>query len=466
MSSTLFPTLVAQDPELANMIELEMARQYRGLEMIASENLTSKAVLECLGSALTNKYAEGEPGNRYYGGTMYVDLVENLAKKRALAAFGLDPEEWGVNVQPYSGSPANFAVYTGLLEPHSRIMGLDLPSGGHLTHGFYTPKKKVSATSIYFESFPYRVKADGLIDYDGLESVALVFRPRMIIMGASAYSRDYDYDRFRKICDEAGSLLFMDMAHTAGLIAGGALKSPFPYADVVTTTTHKSLRGPRAGVIFYRKKDRQGKPTDYESRINQAVFPGCQGGPHEHQIAAIATQMREVCTPEWKVYAAQVQSNARALAAALNAKGHEFVSGGTDNHLLLWNVRAHGLTGSKVEKLLDAVSISVNKNTIPGDKSAMTPGGIRVGTPSLTSRGMVESDMVIVAGFLDRAIALARQIQEEVKSVKLNDFIEALSAHADVAALRRDVEAFATTFAMPSFDPARIVYRDGIPATQ
>ncbi|CAJ1020360.1 putative Serine hydroxymethyltransferase [Leishmania utingensis] len=461
--ASLLPTLAEQDPELANMIELEMSRQFRGLEMIASENLTSKAVLECLGSALTNKYAEGEPGNRYYGGTVYVDMVENLAKKRALAAFGLDPEVWGVNVQPYSGSPANFAAYTALLEPHSRIMGLDLPSGGHLTHGFYTPKKKVSATSIYFESFPYRVKEDGLIDYDTLESVALVFRPQMIIAGASAYARDFDYERFRHICDEVGSLLLMDMAHTAGLIAGGALKSPFPYADVVTTTTHKSLRGPRAGMIFYRKKNFQGNPTDYENRINQAVFPGCQGGPHEHQIAAIATQMREVCTPEWKVYAKQVQSNAHTLADALSAKGHKFVSGGTDNHLLLWNVRVHGLTGSKMEKLLDAVSISVNKNTIPGDKSAMTPGGIRVGTLSLTSRGMVEADMRVIAEFLDRAIELAKQIQTEVGSVKLNDFVEALPKYSGVAALRRDVEAFATTFAIPTFDVARIKYRGGPP---
>ncbi|CBZ24997.1 putative serine hydroxymethyltransferase [Leishmania mexicana MHOM/GT/2001/U1103] len=461
--ASLIPTLAEQDPELANMIELEMSRQFRGLEMIASENLTSKAVLECLGSTLTNKYAEGEPGNRYYGGTAFVDMVENLAKKRALSAFSLDPEEWGVNVQPYSGSPANFAVYTGLLEPHSRIMGLDLPSGGHLTHGFYTPKKKVSATSIYFESFPYHVKEDGLIGYDALESVALVFRPKMIIAGASAYARDFDYERFRHICDEVGSLLFMDMAHTAGLIAGGVLKSPFPYADVVTTTTHKSLRGPRAGMIFYRKKDRQGNPTDHESRINQAVFPGCQGGPHEHQIAAIATQMREVCSQEWKAYAVQVQSNARALAAALSSKGHVFVSGGTDNHLLLWNVRVHGLTGSKMEKLLDAVSISVNKNTIPGDKSAMTPGGIRIGTLALTSRGMVEADMITVAEFLDRAIVLAKQIQAGMNTVKLSDFVEALQTHAGVAALRTDVEAFATTFAMPSFDVERIKYKDSLP---
>lgn len=455
--------LIEQDPELHNMIELEKARQFRSLELIASENLTSRAVLECLGSALTNKYAEGLPGTRYYGGTQYVDMVERLAQERALAAFGLDPKEWGVNVQPYSGSPANFAVYTALLNPHDRIMGLALPCGGHLTHGFYTAKKKISATSIYFESFPYRIDETGCIDYAHLEEIAETYRPRMIIFGASAYTRDFDYPRVRALCDRLECYLFVDMAHTAGLIAGGVLSSPFATADVVTTTTHKSLRGPRAGMIFFRRRHRDGTPTDYEDRINQAVFPGLQGGPHMHQVAAIATQMKEVASPEWKAYAKQVQANARALAAALMTQGHQLVANGTDNHLLLWNVRVLGLTGSKMEKLLDAVSISTNKNTIPGDKSALSPGGVRLGSPSLTTRGLKEADMATVAGFLDRAVKLCLEVQQQSNSTKLADFVSTLAKNDEVKKLRHDVEEFAVKFPMPGYDVTSLKYRDGLP---
>eukprot|EP00744_Colponema_vietnamica_P006629 GILI01009614.1.p1 GENE.GILI01009614.1~~GILI01009614.1.p1 ORF type:complete len:466 (+),score=176.48 GILI01009614.1:58-1455(+) len=463
MSNGLTP-LREWDPEVNDAIEKEMARQYRGLEMIASENFTSKAVFDCLGSALTNKYAEGEVGSRYYGGTEFVDVIETIAKERALKAFGADAAVWGVNVQPYSGSPANFAVYTGLLQPHARIMGLDLPSGGHLTHGFYTAKKKISATSIFFESFPYHTTAEGVIDYDEMERTAEVYRPALIVIGASAYPKDFDYERVRKICDSVGCLMMMDMAHIAGLVAGKVLKSPFELCDIVTTTTHKSLRGPRAGMIFFRKVGRDGKPTDYESRINQAVFPGLQGGPHMHQIAAIATQMKEVIAPEWSIYAKQIQTNCRVLAEELIARGHKLVGNGTENHLCLLNVKCLGLTGSKMEKLLDRVSISTNKNTIPGDKSALSPGGIRLGTCALTTRNMKEEEMKKVAGFIDRALKIGVAINDALTTEKktVKDFTDAFASSADADALRAEVETFATAFPMPGFDATTIKYKDGI----
>jgi|EP00979_Chaetoceros_neogracilis_P000305 glycine hydroxymethyltransferase len=442
-----------------DLIEQEKNRQWKSLELIASENFTSKAVMECLGSALTNKYSEGLPHARYYGGNEIVDQVEVMCQKRALKAYGLDEDKWGVNVQPYSGSPANFAVYTALLKPHDRIMGLDLPSGGHLTHGFYTYSKKektrkaVSATSVYFESLPYQVDPiSGLVMHEQLARDASLFKPAMIICGGSAYPREWDYAKFRKIADDNGALLMTDMAHISGLVATGEAVSPFDYADVVTTTTHKSLRGPRAGLIFFRKDDR-----GFETLINQAVFPALQGGPHEHQIAGVATQLKEVMTPEFKQYSQQVKKNAKALGAKLVSMGYTLATGGTDNHLVLWDLKPQGITGSKFEKTCDAVCITLNKNCVPGDVSAVTPGGVRIGAPALTTRKFVESDFEQIGTFLDQTLQIALKLQAK-SGPKLKDFVALLDGNAEVAALRLEVNKFATSFPMPGFDPTQMKY--------
>jgi glycine hydroxymethyltransferase len=402
---------------------------------------------------LTNKYSEGLPGARYYGGNEFIDELEILCQKRALAAFGLNPEQWGVNVQPYSGSTANFAALTALIQPQDRLMGLDLPSGGHLTHGYQTAKKKISASSIYFASMPYQVDpATGLIDYKRLEENAALFRPQLLICGASAYPAEWEYDTMRKVADQHGAYLMCDMAHISGLIAGKEALSPFDFCDIVTTTTHKTLRGPRAGLIFFRRD----KGDKLETRVNQAVFPSCQGGPHNNTIAAVAVALKQAASPEFKLYAKQVRANALKLAEALAGYGYKLSTGTTVNHLILWDLKPQKLTGSKIERICDMVHITINKNSIAGDKSAVTPGGVRLGASALTSRSLKEDDFVKVAEYLHRTVQIAAAVQEKSGSKLMKDFVAALEGNEEIAQLKKEVIEFARSFPMPGFDPTKI----------
>jgi len=463
-------SLAETDPELMSLIEKEKKRQQSSLVLIASENFTSRAVLDSLGSVLSNKYSEGYPGARYYGGNENIDQVESLCQQRALQTFHLSEDEWGVNVQSLSGSPANFQVYTALLEPHDRILSLDLPHGGHLSHGYQTPTKKISAVSKYFESMPYRLDEEtGRIDYDAMERSAELFRPKMIVAGASAYSRLIDYKRIREIADKVGAFVLADMAHISGLVAAEVIPSCFPYADVVTTTTHKSLRGPRGAMIFYRKGQRgttkKGAPImyDIDEKINFAVFPGLQGGPHNHTIGALATCLKQANTEAFVTYQKQVLLNSSKFADTLNDLGYTLVSGGTDNHLVLVDLKtSKGIDGARVERILELACIASNKNTIPGDKSALTPGGIRMGSPALTSRGLVETDFVKVAEFFDRAVTIAGKLKATEEGKKLKGFKNMCevgpSVHPDLQTLRNDVMEFACTFPTVGFTEDEMEY--------
>jgi glycine hydroxymethyltransferase len=376
------------DPDIARLIERETERQSDGLELIASENFVSPAVLEALGSPLTNKYAEGLPGKRYYGGCQIVDQVEQLAIDRAKQLFGADH----ANVQPHSGAQANAAAFLAFLKPGDTFLGMDLSNGGHLTHG-----SPVNFSGLLYRPVSYKVNDDGLIDYDAMRALALEHRPKMIIAGYSAYSRVIDFARFADVAREVGAIFMVDMAHFAGLVAGGVYPSPVPHADVVTTTTHKTLRGPRAGLILCK--------AAHAKVIDKAVFPGLQGGPLEHVIAAKAVALREALQPSFKVYAAQVIANARTLAAALIGRGYHVVSGGTDNHLMLVDLRNKGLTGKVAEHALDRAGITVNKNTVPKEtQSPFVTSGIRIGTAAVTTRGMREAEMERIADLIDLAL--------------------------------------------------------------
>jgi len=392
-----FEEISAFDPEIANAIQSEIGRQNSHIELIASENFVSKAVMAAMGSPLTNKYAEGYPGKRYYGGCEYVDVVENLVISRAKELFHCEY----VNVQPHSGAQANMAVFFAMVQPGDTVMGMNLNHGGHLTHG-----SPVNISGKYFHIVPYGVNEDGWIDYDEVKKIAKECQPKLIIAGASAYARKIDFKKFREIADEVGAALMVDMAHIAGLVAAGLHESPIPYADVVTTTTHKTLRGPRGGMIL------SNAAANETYHFNKAIFPGIQGGPLMHVIAAKAVCLKEALMPEFKEYQTQIVKNAQALAKGLTSRGFDLVSGGTDNHLMLVNLLNKKVTGKEAEKLLDTANITCNKNTIPNDPaSPFVTSGIRLGTPAVTTRGMKEADMDTIA----EAISLVIQDVEANK---------------------------------------------------
>lgn len=385
-----FDEVLNYDPEVAKAMEDELTRQRTHIELIASENLVSKAVMAAMGSPLTNKYAEGYPGKRYYGGCEYVDVVETLAIERAKKLFGCEY----ANVQPHSGAQANLAAFFAMVEPGDTVMGMSLDCGGHLSHG-----SPVNISGKYFHIVPYGVTSEGFIDYDEVLRIAKECKPKMIIAGASAYARTIDFKKFREICDEVGAYLMVDMAHIAGLVAGGMHPSPIPYADVVTTTTHKTLRGPRGGMILSSAENAD------KFKFNKSVFPGIQGGPLMHVIAGKAVCLKEALDPSFKVYAKNIVDNADALCKGLMNRGFDIVSGGTDNHLMLVNLINKGVTGKEVEKLLDEVHITANKNTVPNDpKSPFVTSGIRLGTPAVTTRGANEADMEIIADAIKAAV--------------------------------------------------------------
>ena len=448
------------DPEMADILNQERTRQKNSITLIPSENFTSKAVMDLLGSEMQNKYSEGYPGERYYGGNEIIDKAEALCQKRALEAFGLDPSQWGVNVQPLSGAPANLYAYSAILEVGDRIMGLDLPHGGHLSHGYQTNTTKISYISKYFQTMPYRLNEEtGIIDYDTLEKNAQLFRPKVIVAGASAYSRVIDYKRMRQSADKVGAYLLSDMAHISGLVSAGVTDSPFPYSDIVTTTTHKSLRGPRGAMIFFRKGIRKvtkkGKeiPYELERKINFSVFPGHQGGPHNHTISALAVALKQCTEPEYVKYQQEVVSNAKHFADALVSKGFKLVSDGTDTHLILVDLRSRNIDGARVEAVLERANIAANKNTVPGDVSALFPSGLRVGTPAMTTRGFGPEEFDKVAEFIDQAVNIAIELKSQEQGKVPKELLASFKKLADesdkVKQLDKEVVSWVSKYPVP-----------------
>lgn len=434
-----------QDREVYEILERERRRQREGIELIPSENYVSEAVLEAMGTIFTNKYSEGYPGKRYYGGNEYVDDIERLAQSRARQLFGVPH----ANVQPYSGSPANLAVYLATCQPGDPIMGQNLPDGGHLTHGW-----KVSATGTYYRSVPYHVKADGYIDFDEVWALAREQRPRLIWCGATAYAREFPFEKFAEVADDVGAFFAADIAHVAGLVIAGAHKSPAPYAHVITTTTHKTLRGPRGAMIMVTQKGLD-KDPELAERIDRAVFPGLQGGPHDHTTSAIAVALGEAAQPEFKEYGRRIVANAKALAVALTKRGFKLVTNGTDNHMVLMDLTPGGPgRGVFMQEGLDSVGITVNKNTIPGEPSSpFYPSGIRLGTPAATTRGMREHEMEQIAAWIAvvaeeiEAFKLPRETKERTAALK--SFRQIITENRRLAALRDEVREFCLKFPVP-----------------
>ena len=432
----------ARDPEIYGYIAKEAERQENNLEMIPSENFTSRAVMQAMGSVLTNKYSEGYPGHRYYGGNQFIDKIESVAIDRAKKLFGVAH----ANVQPYSGSPANFEVYLAVCNPGDTIMGQNLPDGGHLTHGW-----KTSATGRIFKSIPYHVKADGFIDLDEVRSLALEHKPKLIWVGSTAYTREFPFEEFSEIAEESGAYLAADISHISGLVIGGVHKSPKDYAHIITTTTHKTLRGPRGALIMVTHKGIE-KDSLLPEKIDKAVFPGMQGGPHDHTTAAIAVALQEASTPEFAQYSMQIVRNSRALASALMSNGIKLVTNGTDNHMILIDMTPFG-NGSGVfgQEALECAGITANKNTIPAEPSSpFFPTGIRLGTPAITTRGMKEKEMEAIAEIIIEALEEVRGYSLPSDKVEraqyLGKFKEALGTNAKLRELRKKSEEMCSAF--------------------